>query len=171
MADNNKLLSIVHKKFPALKELDVKVTQGKGKGFAETFISGFDGADADTVEFRDLSNNLTDEQKAGILAGEIISHILPQRNETFQGLVNDFGLSTTDRQLDIGKKFFNRLIDEGGISEEQANRGFPAFFDHVFLPNQVRGLVTPEFNEEAAGTLTTNNLQAGRPILKFLKGK
>ena len=79
MADNNKLLSIVHKKFPALKELDVKVTQGKGKGFAETFISGFDGADADTVEFRDLSNNLTDEQFDQLYASTVI-HEKPLTN-------------------------------------------------------------------------------------------
>jgi hypothetical protein len=171
MADLQRLLKLARKRFPALEDVEVDIVRSRGGGYAETLFSGFDGAEKDTIELRDLSEGLNDEQLAGIVAGEIISHILPERSSEFGELINNFGLTTTDEQFGIGRRFFKRLINEGSLRPEQINRGFPDFFYQVFLPSQVRGLVTPEFNEEAAQTLTTPNLQAGRPILDYLKRK
>lgn len=163
------LWELVQQQFPGLAGHDVSIVEGSGPGFAEVYLKGTEDQSPDpardVIELRDKSLGLTPEQKANIIAGEFISHILPERDQAFAAMRNQFMMSMTSQQLQREKWVMEQYKQRGWIPEDMP---FQDYFNRVGLPGLMRGALTPEFNEESAEALRRENEEVIQTMRNYL---
>ena len=164
------LWELVLEQYPGLAGHEPRIVEGQGPGFAEVYLQGTEDQspfpDQDVIELRDKSVGLTPEQKAGIVAGEFISHVLPERDQAFAAMRNQFMMSMTSGQMQREKWAMQRFQQRGIIPEDMK---FQDYFNRIGLPGLMRGALTPEFNEEAAEALRGENAEVVQTMQNYLR--